>query len=184
MRIIAGTLKGRRLKSPIGINTRPTTDRIKESLFNILNPYLAGSYVMDLFAGTGNLGIEALSRGAEKAVFVDNHRSSIRIIKENLELTGFNDKSTILYQEALKAIQDFSLQKEKFDIIFMDPPYLKGHILPCMDTIVQEKILALHGLIVVEHDSKEILPEEFKTLNKYKYKRYGNTTISIYSEEA
>ena len=184
MRVIAGLAKGRHLKSPVGLTTRPTTDRIKESLFSIISPYLPGSYVIDLFSGTGNLGIEALSRGAEKAVFVDNNRSSIRVIHDNIEITGFNNKSKVFHQEALKAIGELGQLEQKYDIVFMDPPYLKGLIIPCVEAIEVEGLLSPDGLIVIEHDSKDVLPEKFTRLIRIKNRKYGNTTISIYSEEA
>ena len=184
MRVIAGLAKGRRLKSPVGLVTRPTTDRIKESIFSILSPYLSGSYVLDLFSGTGNLGIEALSRGAEKAIFVDNNRNSIRVIRENTETTGFKEKSKILQLEALKAISELAKSGEKYDIIFMDPPYLKGYIVPCIQAIEEGGLLKDEGIIVIEHDSKDIIPDQFIKLKRIKNRKYGNTTISIYSEEA
>ncbi|AOT68405.1 16S rRNA (guanine(966)-N(2))-methyltransferase RsmD [Geosporobacter ferrireducens] len=184
MRVIAGLAKGRRLKSPVGLATRPTTDRIKESIFSILHPYLLESYVLDLFSGTGNLGIEALSRGAEKAIFVDNNKNSIRVICENIEITGFKEKSKVFHQEALKTIRELAHLEQKYDIVFMDPPYLKGFIIPCVQAIEEEGLLSSTGIIVIEHDSKDVLPEKFAKLTRIKNRKYGNTTISIYSEEA
>lgn len=184
MRVIAGLAKGRRLKSPVGLATRPTTDRIKEAIFSILHPYLPKSHVLDLFSGTGNLGIEALSRGAEKAFFVDNNKNSIRIIYENIEITGFKEKSKIFHQEALKTIRELAQLGQKYDIIFMDPPYLKGLIVPCVQAIEEDRLLSDTGVIVIEHDSKDVLPEKFTRLIRIKNRKYGNTTISIYSEEA
>ncbi|WZL74798.1 16S rRNA (guanine(966)-N(2))-methyltransferase RsmD [Clostridiaceae bacterium 35-E11] len=184
MRVIAGSLKGRRLKTPKGIETRPTTDRVKESIFSIIHAHIIDSIIIDLFSGTGNLGIEALSRGAEKVFFVDKNKNSIQLIKENIESMGLKSKSEILFCDALKAIKQLASLSHKFDIIFMDPPYSKGLILPCMEAINAEDMLKEDGIILVEHDTKDTLPDNVGRLIKRKEKKYGNTMISIYAEEA
>ncbi|QEK12009.1 16S rRNA (guanine(966)-N(2))-methyltransferase RsmD [Crassaminicella thermophila] len=183
MRVIAGSSKGMRLKAPKGLDTRPTTDRVKEAIFSMINPYIMDSIILDLFAGTGSLGIEALSRGAEKAYFVDNNKNSIKIIKENVEHTGVKEKSTILFGDVQKLIKELASNRIRFDIIFMDPPYLKGLIIPSIDIIDAENVLNKEGIIVVEHDFKDILPKCVGRFIKLKEKKYGKTLISIYSEE-
>ena len=126
MRIIAGTAKGRRLISPKGSRIRPTSDKVKEALFNMLNGItgsLSGFAVLDIFAGTGNLGIEALSRGAAEAVFIDNHRDSIALVKKNLGLAGFSDRGRVVLREAVAALRILEQTSSPFQLIFLDPPY-------------------------------------------------------------
>ncbi|WP_243109364.1 16S rRNA (guanine(966)-N(2))-methyltransferase RsmD [Anaerophilus nitritogenes] len=181
--MISGSSKGMKLKAPKGENTRPTTDRVKESLFSMINSYLIDSFVLDLFSGTGGLGIEALSRGAEAAYFVDNNKMSIQVIKENIEHTGYKGKSDIFFADVGKMIKEFGQKEKKFDVIFMDPPYLKDFIIPCIEDIYINKILQEDGIIVVEHDIEDLLPDQIQSLTKWKEKKYGNTLITIYSKE-
>lgn len=121
MRVIAGTARSLRLKTPAGMDTRPTTDRIKETLFNMLQPYLPGAVFVDLYSGSGGIGIEALSRGARHAYFVDNNRNAVSCITENLRFTGFTDRATVFRQDALSALS--GIHEKEADVIFMDPPY-------------------------------------------------------------
>lgn len=184
MRVIAGQAKGIKLKSLKGLDTRPTSDRVKESLFNILAPYIEGSKILDLFSGTGNLGIEAISRGASFAYLVEKNKKCFNIIKENITKAKLNSKINILIKDAFIALKEFGKINESFDIIFMDPPYLKGFIIPCLQEIHSNNILNDNGFIVIEHDVKDILPEKVQNLVKIKERRYGNTMISFYSKEA
>lgn len=121
MRVIAGTAKSLRLKTPDGMETRPTTDRIKETLFNMLQPYLPDAVFIDLYSGSGGIGIEALSRGARHAYFVENNKNALACITANLQFTKFADRSTVLKQDVLSALRD--IHEKEADIIFMDPPY-------------------------------------------------------------
>ncbi|WP_242847987.1 16S rRNA (guanine(966)-N(2))-methyltransferase RsmD [Inediibacterium massiliense] len=181
--MIAGSAKGMKLKAPKGQNTRPTTDRVKESLFSMIHSYLVDSFVLDLFSGTGSLGIEALSRGAEAAYFVDNNKMSIQVIKDNIEHTGYKEISNVFFSDVGKMIKEFGQKEKKFDVIFMDPPYLKDFIIPCIEDISIHKILKEEGIIVVEHDIEDLLPDQIQNLTKLKEKKYGNTLITIYSKE-
>ncbi len=183
MRVISGASKGKVLKIPKGLHTRPTSDKVKEALFSMIHFHIPGSIVLDLFSGTGSLGIEALSRGAEKAYFVDNHPKSIQTIKENIHSTGYGSKSVVLFCDAQKAIQKLVSADEQIDIVFMDPPYHENLILPCIYTMIEKKLLKKTGLLIIEHDQKEKLPECIDILSKIKEKRYGNTRITIYAEE-
>ncbi len=183
MRVIAGSSKGKIIKAPKGFHTRPTSDRVKEALFSMIHFYVPGSIVLDLFSGTGSLGIEALSRGAETVYFVDNHPMSIKIIKDNIDSVGFLVKSVVLFCNAQKAIKKLAFLKKQIDIIFMDPPYNQDHILPCIHAVAENNILKRSGLIVVEHDQKDYLPEHIEVFSKIKEKKYGNTIITIYAEE-
>ncbi|MBF8982187.1 16S rRNA (guanine(966)-N(2))-methyltransferase RsmD [Lutibacter sp. B2] len=184
MRVISGIAKGKRLMAPKGLETRPTTDRVKESIFSMINNYIIESNVLDLFSGTGSLGIEAISRGANYGYFVDNNKNSIKVINENIKTTGFEEKSEVLWSDTLNVIKQLGENGKKINIIFMDPPYLKDLIVPCIEAIDSERLLDEEGIIVVEHDIKDNIPAEIGSLKKIKEKKYGNTRISIYTEEA
>ncbi|SHJ58635.1 16S rRNA (guanine(966)-N(2))-methyltransferase RsmD [Tepidibacter formicigenes] len=183
MRVISGSARGLKLKSPKGMDVRPTTDRVKESVFNIINNRLIDSFVLDIFSGTGSLGIEALSRGAQKCTFIDSSKESIKVIKENIEKARVNDKSEVILSDAISAINKLGVRRDKFDIIFMDPPYLKNLIEPVLEEISKKNILEEDGIIIVEHDTKDELLEEINNLYKYREKKYGNTTISFFALE-
>lgn len=183
MRVISGSARGLKLKSPKGMDVRPTTDRVKESLFNIINNYIQDSFILDLFSGTGSLGIEALSRGAQRCTFVDSSKDSIEIIKDNLKSTKFIDKSEVIFSDAISAINKLGVKRDKFDIIFMDPPYLKNLVVPVLKEIIKRELLEEDGIIIIEHDTTDIIPENIDNLNKYREKNYGNTTLSFFTWE-
>ncbi|KXZ39614.1 16S rRNA (guanine(966)-N(2))-methyltransferase RsmD [Alkalithermobacter thermoalcaliphilus JW-YL-7 = DSM 7308] len=180
MRIISGTLRGLRLKSPKSMNIRPTSDRVKESVFNIINSNIADSFVLDLFSGTGSLGIECLSRGAYSCTFVDNSKESISILKENLNKARMLQKSDIIFSDVISALNKLAVKRDRFDIIFMDPPYLKKLIIPALETISKSEILEEDGIIIVEHDSKDVIPDKVGNLTKYREKQYSSTKISFF----
>ena len=175
MRVISGKYKGKNL---IGFDidgTRPTMDRVKESLFGIIQNQIKGSVVLDLFAGSGSLGIEALSNGANEAYFIDNNIELINIIKKNT--TGMNEKIHIIksdYQNALELLKNSNI---KFDIIFLDPPYKLNLITDCLDKIVKYDLLNEDGIIVCEYENEEI---ETDKLILIKDKKYGSKKIKIY----
>ena len=153
MRIIAGTARGRRIEAPEGKNTRPTLDRIRENLFNILQTRIRGSAVLDLFAGSGALSFEAVSRGASRAVLCDNDRSANRTERRNAEILGFEEQTEIYCCEWKTAVRNLKQRNEQFDLIFLDPPYrmtdlreLSAHL---------EPLIAEDGLVVVEHEAKK-----------------------------
>lgn len=186
MRVIAGTAGGRILKTIKGRDTRPTGDRVKEALFSIISAFIPGSTVLDLFAGTGNLAIEALSRGAREAVFVDQGAVQVRTIRENLELTGFLDKAEIYRQDALKALDLLARNGKQFDLIFLDPPYHQGLIPPVLTKIAENNLYRNNTLIVAEtakDEEIEPIPLPFCTVRQ---KTYGDTKLHflrIASEE-
>jgi 16S rRNA (guanine966-N2)-methyltransferase len=155
MRIISGISKGKRLQTPKDKTIRPTSDRVKESIFNILGDEVEGRIVLDLFAGTGNLGIEALSRGAKKAVFVEKGRQALRLIQKNLFQCGLENVSEILPKEAHRAIGILNQRGESFDLILMDPPYEKGLIQQTMVKLNTHKIYHEDTILVIEHDRRE-----------------------------
>jgi len=153
MRVISGSANRRKLVTPKGLKVRPTTDRIKETLFNILAPRIYDVMFLDLFAGSGGIGIEALSRGAKGCVFVDNDRDSLNCIKENLKICNLSDKAQVVFSDATRAVMGLKARESKFDIIFLDPPYGKGlekDVLYAM----KDSLLNEDGLIIVEADAE------------------------------
>ena len=150
MRVIAGTARRLLLVTPAGRDTRPTTDRIKETLFNILQPHLAGCRFLDLFAGSGGVGIEALSRGASFACFADSSREAIACIKQNLTHTGFTNRSAVYAMTAQAAIRQMRSEHREFDLVFLDPPYGKGLEITALTLLKEAGLLAEDAMIVVE----------------------------------
>lgn len=183
LRVISGKARGLKLNTPKNDDVRPTTDRVKESLFNIINPYIMDGDILDLFAGTGSLGIECLSRGANKCVFVDLNRSSIEIVKSNIKKARVESNSEVLNVDFKAAIERVKNNSYKFDIIFMDPPYYKNMFFEALEKIEKSNILKEDGIIVVEHDTKQEFPENIGKLINYRSKKYGNTTITFYRME-
>lgn len=180
MRIISGQAKGRRLKSPKGRNTRPTSDRVKEAIFNILNPYIPGCLFLDLYAGTGNIGIEALSRGSKASVFVENNSAALKVIHDNLALTGFENDAQVIRGSVISALEKFQNEDRKFDIIFLDPPYERDLSLPALQKINDNNLLAEDGMILLEHHQREKYPERIGRLFLTRQNKYGDTMISFY----
>ncbi len=181
MRIIAGELKGRRLKTPLDERVRPTTDKVKEAIFSIIMPWTNGSVVVDMFAGTGNLGLEAISRGASHVYFVDRDRQSISMIRENVSHCKVEDRCTIIcsdYKACTRKIDS------RADIILLDPPYDKGILTKAIDMIIEEELLADGGIIVAEHSISEILPESIGYLTRIRDKKYGKIGITIYENSS
>ncbi|SDB09532.1 16S rRNA (guanine(966)-N(2))-methyltransferase RsmD [Eubacterium oxidoreducens] len=179
MRIIAGRAKRLPLKAPVGKDTRPTTDRIKETLFNMLQPDLADCSFLDLFSGSGNIGLEAASRGAKKVVLVENNKKACDIIKENMLFTHLDDVCVLLQKDVLVAIANMA-QKERFDIIFADPPYQLGIEKSLLKAVRESNILNPDGYMVIEADIHtdfsyvnelgfQILKEKIYKTNKHVY---------------
>lgn len=180
MRVITGKSKGSKLVAPKGLHTRPTSDKVKESIFNILGYIPNDSMVLDLYAGSGNIGIEFLSRGAETCYFIDNDINSIKSIKDNLRRTKLIEKAFIYRNTAEKALDMLGSRGIVFDYIFLDPPYEKEIIMPILEKISNKKILKNNGSIIAEHESELHLPECFKNFVKKDFRKYGRTTISFY----
>lgn len=176
-------MRGHRLKTVKGTTTRPTSDRVKESLFNIISGYILNADVLDLYAGTGNLGIEALSRGAASAVFVDKRTGCVSVIRENLKSTGFFDRAHIMAENVEISIKKLSNRGEKFDIIFMDPPYNKNYICQTLDILQNNDIIKMNGIIVAERDLKDNIPNEMGCIKLYRNQRYGDTVLSFFKKE-
>jgi 16S rRNA (guanine966-N2)-methyltransferase len=179
MRIITGTLKGRRLVTPKGMSLRPTSDRVKESMFNILGVEIKDKTILDLFSGTGNLGIEALSRGAKRVIFVEKNREAIRLIQRNLFACQMEDRSELLLKEVHQAIGFLKGKGERFDLIFMDPPYEKGLIRKTMEVLGTVKIYHEDSILVIEHNRREPLSDISDSWNLLRQRRIGETVLSF-----
>ena len=179
MRIISGTSKGRKLVTPKKYSLRPTSDRVKESLFNILASEIEGKVVLDLFAGTGNLGIEALSRGARKVIFVEKGRQALRLIQANLNQFGLEDRSEILPKDVNRAIGILKQRGECFDLILMDPPYEKGLIQRTLMKLNSHQIYHRDSILVIEHNRREPLPHILDGWNLIRQQKIGDTLLSF-----
>ncbi len=181
MRVITGTARGKRLKELEGMDTRPTTDRVKESLFSAIQFDVEGRRVLDLFAGTGQLGIEALSRGAASCTFVELRRDGAGLIRENLALCGLEDKGKVHQGDYLAFL---SACREKFDLVFLDPPYSTGLLQKALDTIVKIDMISTNGIIVCESDLEHPVPDLPAPYEKGREYRYGRILITLYSRKA
>ena len=177
MRVITGTARGRRLKTPDNYDIRPTTDNVKESLFNILQFDIEGRRVLDLFAGTGQLGIECLSRGAANVTFVDKDRNAVKIVRENLKSCGLN--ATVLQEDALRILE----RGQKYDLIFVDPPYDSDLYEAVLDRINLVDILSEGGIIICEARRERGLPEMTAPYRKCKEYCYGKVKLCLYKKE-
>ena len=180
MRVVAGEYGGRRLKAVPGMKTRPTTDKVKEAMFNIIGPYLEGGQVLDLFAGSGGLSIEAVSRGADHATLVDRQYQAIKTIHENLSVTKEEDKFTVLKGDAYKMLNKLAKQEQGFDYVFLDPPYKKQQILELMEQLKKLGLLNTDALIICETDQVADLPEELADFELLKKADYGITELTFY----
>ena len=172
--------RGHSLKSLKGLNTRPTLDKVKEAIFNVISSRITGSAVLDLFAGTGALGIEALSRGAETCLFNDRQRKACEIIRENLIKCRLMDGAQVFNMDALKLLRHLQEEGLKLDLVFLDPPYESGFYVPSLEALVNMGLLGKNALVIVETDLKNQLPEEIITLKLIKTSRYGDTLIRYY----
>ena len=181
MRITGGQAKGRLLASLRGWNIRPTSDKVREAVFNLIGQDVSGFKVLDLFAGTGCLGIEALSRGAARTLFIDNSNQSIKLIKKNLVRCGYESLGSVLKKDLTKGLpRKHPLLKEKFDLIFLDPPYEKKMIPPLLGELSDRDILASPTIAVTESLKTETLPEVLGRFQMVSVRTYGETKISIY----
>ncbi|MEI4790916.1 16S rRNA (guanine(966)-N(2))-methyltransferase RsmD [Bacillus sp. FJAT-53060] len=180
MRVISGTRKRRTLKAVPGQSTRPTTDKVKESIFNMIGPYFDGGWALDLFAGSGGLGIEALSRGFDHCIFIDRDMKAIQTIKENLSQLLLMDQSEVFQNDAQRALAAIVKRGESFQAIFLDPPYQDQKLKALLDMIDEHSLLADDGVIVCEHDKDVMLPNETGQLHISRQELYRLTGITIY----
>lgn len=185
MRVIAGTYRSRILKSLKGLALRPTSDRLRETLFNILAPTISGSRFVDLFAGTGAIGIEALSRGTAEVVFIENHAPAATLIRRNLESLGINTGVTVLVSDALRGLAMLAARKNSgappFDIVFLDPPYAAAQDYSrVLEFLGTGDLLGPGGMVVAEHRRNFDLPEETGVLKRFRVLRQGDAALSFY----
>jgi len=176
MRVTGGKGRGQRLKVPSGSRVRPTSDKVKQALFNILGDRVIGAGFLDLYAGAGGIGIEALSRGAGRVVFVDSSRESLAVIRMNIEQTGFESRSRTEWSEAETFLTKPS---ESYDIIFLDPPYAV-EMQPLLELISHSGLVKPDGIVVAEHFKKQLSPERAGSLALYREARYGDTVLAFY----
>ena len=179
MRVISGVARGTKLNSIDSTDTRPTLDRVKEALFNIIQNIIDDSIVLDLFAGSGAIGIECISRGAKKAYFCEKSHEAVKMIRQNIEKTRFTDKSEILQQDYKKSLKNYSVRNIKFDIVFLDPPYKNDIAVDAVQDIIELGLLRKNGVIIIETDEKE---RELKELEKlqvevYDLRKYGRVNL-------
>ena len=183
MRIIAGTAKGIRLKTPKGMKTRPTADRVKESVFGILAARPLDAEVLDLVAGTGNLGLEALSRGASSAMLVDKNSQSIKIMMENAILTDLAGMAVICREDVLQALRRLDGEGKSFDLIFCDPPYNLGLAPKVLQALETGGVMRDGGVLILEHSRHEKLPDGLKRIVAYRSEFYGETVVSFFTKQ-
>ena len=184
MKIIGGEFKGRRIDMPRGEDVRPTPDRVREAVFNIIKDKVEGASVLDLFAGSGSFGIEALSRGAQKVTFVDAQKRCVNNIRGNLKrLPIGEDRIKIIQNDALKVITKLSDSKIRFDILFLDPPYYGDWVKKCLLCLGRYDILNRSSSVICEHFKKDIVPEEIEGFKRIRSYRYGDTVLSFYRRE-
>lgn len=180
MRIVAGSARGRPLKGPKGPGIRPTADRVRETLFNVLGQYLEGGCVLDLFAGTGALAFEALSRGAERAVLVDSGREALGLIRENAAALGFEARAEVIASDALRAVDRLGGEGRRFALVFADPPYAKKAIAELLQGIDRADLLEADGTVILEHGKHEPVPEREGRLAQVDQRAFGETRVTLY----
>lgn len=181
MRIVAGDFGGRRLKAVPGMATRPTTDKVKEAMFNIIGPYFDGGQSLDLFAGSGGLSIEAVSRGIERAVLIDRQYAAIKTIQENVAVTKAPDRFEILKRDANQALKALAARQERFDLVFFDPPYAQQKIIQQMQRLRDLELLTPRARVVCETDQNARLPEDVAGFDFVEQRNYGITVLTIYA---
>lgn len=186
MRVITGTAKGRPLATVKGRDIRPTADRVKESLFNVIGPRVVDAEFLDLFAGSGAVGIEALSRGARRCVFVELQTTHLQVVDKNLATTGLTERAELMRRDARAAVADLGRRARRFDLIFVDPPYGQGLVGEALEGIAAHGLLAHGGWVVCEHYKKDLVPTrvaapaEAGSLTRFRELIFGEIIISLY----
>jgi len=181
VRILAGYAKGRKLKGYSRKDVRVTSGKVKGAFFNVIGPYLEEKKFLDLFAGSGSVGIEALSRGADYCVFIEKNVECVKIIYENLKIAGVSSPAKIFKMDVSRGLKKMKKDQLVFDYIFLDPPYFKYLYIPILEKIAESNILKLNGIVIVEHHKSIFLPEAIKGLHKKQLKKYGDTWITFYN---
>lgn len=181
MRVVAGLYKGHALKAVPGYSTRPTTDKVKEAIFNMIGPFFEGGTALDLFGGSGGLGIEALSRGIDKVIFVDRDGKAIQTIKANLASCRLEDRAEVYRNDAERALKAIKKRELTVDLLLLDPPYKAQKLKALIETVSEENLLAKTGIIVAEHSHDVQLDNEIGLFEKIKSETYGIIGVSIYT---
>jgi 16S rRNA (guanine966-N2)-methyltransferase len=179
IRIIGGEFKGRKLATVRGIKTRPTADRVRESIFNILGDSVRGARVLDLYAGTGAMGIEALSRGAESVLFADDHRAALAALKKNIKTCSLQSRTNMIKWNILNNLNVIRLHRPAFNLVFLDPPYNKNMIQPTLSNLGISRCLEHGSRITLEHSPREPIPENLPGFKIFDQRRYGKTLVSF-----
>lgn len=181
MRVISGTARGKRLQAPRGMDTRPITDMIKEALFNVIGRNIVNASLLDLFAGSGSVGIEALSRGAQQVIFIDNSNNAVRVIKENLNNCGFTERFELYRNDVFRAMEILEKRKAKFDYIYADPPFTVETIFsPLLEILDKSFLLAPDGSLIIRSPRRMNLPPKLNSLEEYRINNYGESTLHYY----
>lgn len=180
MRIIAGTLKGRRLVAPRGDVTRPTADQVRLALMDTLTPYLPGARVLDLFAGAGGVGLEALSRGAAHATFVERDARAVDALRRNVSALGVADAARVTRGDVGRALASLARAGERFDIVFADPPYESGALGPALSALGEGHLTTPGGLVIAQHPTKHPPPPAVGALTAFRTRRFGETTLTFF----
>lgn len=176
-------MKGRKLRVPSGLDLRPTSDKVKAALFNILSSQIAGATLLDLYAGTGSIGIDALSRGAQNVIFVENNPRHLQYLKKNLSACSFEGKVEIFATAASDFLKKSKRLHRSFDIIFIDPPYASKEVEKILPMLQEGDMITDHGMVVIEHFHKKTLPEKEGNLSFLKKYKYGETVLSFYAKK-
>ncbi|MDN4492405.1 16S rRNA (guanine(966)-N(2))-methyltransferase RsmD [Ureibacillus aquaedulcis] len=184
MRVVAGERKGMPLKAITGTTTRPTTDKVKESIFNIIGPFFSGGIALDLFAGSGGLGIETLSRGASKAIFVEKDGRAFQTLQENIKKCRYEDVSETFRTDATRAVKGLLKRDIQLDYLFLDPPYHKTEYYELLNSLVEQGKLSKDAIIVCEHSVEVSLPSNYGHYALVRQETYGSTIVSVYRNES
>ena len=180
MRVVAGERKGMPLKALSGNTTRPTTDKVKESIFNMIGPFFDGGIAVDLFAGSGGLGIEALSRGVDKAIFIEKDRKAYGVLLENIKKCRYEDHVETYCNDAVRAVKALAKRDIEIDVLFLDPPYHKIEYYNLAGQLVEHGKLSEHAIIMCEHSNEVQLPENYGPFMLVRQEEYGTIIISVY----
>ena len=183
MRVVAGDKKGMPLKAITGNTTRPTTDKVKESIFNMIGPFFNGGLAVDLFAGSGGLGIETLSRGADHALFIEKDGRAFQVLQENIKKCRYENVSELFRTDAMRAVKALLKRDIVIDYLFVDPPYHKEEYYDLVEILVEGGKLAQDAIIMCEHSTEVSLPKNYGSFNLVRQEEYGSTIISIYRQE-
>lgn len=180
MRIIGGSAGGRKLRAPSGSNTRPTSDRVREAIFNILGPPPADALVLDLFAGSGGLGLEAISRGAKAALFIEHNQAALKVLRQNIAELQVDPLATVQRGDSIRVLRRLQKGSNRYHWIFIDPPYATDLAHQALESLGGSSVLESAGTVIVEHDHRQSPAESYGCLIKADIRRYGDTSVSFY----